>query len=246
MKLQFIIDKKYDYWMLYLALRKRDKTEFKNWAQKIRIKFYTLKNIIARQEKDATKFLERNLQKQYNRLLPYIRRSKQYYQKSWDEINDSFFKLTEKITGYSWRHKKYYCVLSIFHQGISSWGGNKIVRTWQENPYLMRKITAHELLISHIFTIFERDFKEENLTDKQKWALAEISAFAICGLEKKMLRFWPWISEEEEKYSFNHNYPELYKLQKILRPKYEKKKNFKEFFKESIKIIKRDRKILQK
>jgi len=104
----------------------------------------------------------------------------------------------------------------------------------------MRKITAHELLISHIFTIFERDFKKENLTDKEKWALAEISAFAITGLEKKMLKFWPWISEEE-KYSLNHNYPELYELQKKLKPIYERKKNFKEFLQKAIKIIKKEK-----
>ena len=69
----------------------------------------------------------------------------------------------------------------------------------------MRKLTAHELLISHLFTIFKKDFQKENLTNKQKWALAEISAFAICGLEKKMLKFWPWIAEEE-KYPLTHNY----------------------------------------
>lgn len=101
----------------------------------------------------------------------------------------------------------------------------------------MRKITAHELLISHLFTIFKKDFQKENLTDKEKWALAEISAWAITGLKKRMLKFWPWITKEE-KYPLNHNYPELHNLQKILRPRYEKKKSFKEFIKESIKIIK--------
>jgi hypothetical protein len=101
----------------------------------------------------------------------------------------------------------------------------------------MRKITAHELLISHIFTILERDFKEENLSNKQKWALAEISAWAITGLENKMLKFWPWLTEEE-KYPLNHNYPELYKLQKVLKLKYEKKKNFKGFLKKSIQLLK--------
>lgn len=90
----------------------------------------------------------------------------------------------------------------------------------------MRKITAHELIISHLFSIFEKDFKNENLSDKEKWALAEISAWAITGLEKKMLKFWPWISEKE-KYPLNHNYPTLYKLQKLLRTKYKKKKTFK-------------------
>jgi len=174
----------------------------------------------------------------YKALFPYLEKTLKLYQKSWDEINKKFFKTVEKITSYPWKHKIYFCVLSPFHKGISSWGGNKIVRTWRENPYSMRKITAHELLISHIFTIFERDFQNEKLTNKQKWALAEISGWAITGLEKEMLKFWPWISEEE-KYPLNHNYPELYELQRRLKPIYETKKNFKEFLKKGIKIIKR-------
>ena len=183
----------------------------------------------------------RGLNKQkYKTLLPYLKKTHKLYQKSWDEINDGFFKTVDKITGYSWKYKTYFCVLSPFYRGISSWGGNKIVRTWRENPYSMRKITAHELLISHIFTIFEKDFQKENLTDKQKWALAEISAWAITGLEKKMLKFWPWISEDE-KYPLNHNYPELYNLQRKLKLVYAKKKNFRSFLQKSIKIIRREK-----
>lgn len=206
MKLNFIIDKKYD--LKVASNRKKAKERYKG-------------------------------------VVPYLNRSKSLYQESWDEINDDFFEVVEKITGYPWKYKIYFCVLSPFHRGISSWGGNKIIRTWEENPYTMRKITAHELLISHLFAIFARDFKKENLTDKEKWALAEISVFAITGLEKKMLKFWPWLTEEE-KYPFTHNYTELYKLQKLLKPKYKKKEDFKEFLKESIKIIKKDKKLLQK
>ena len=84
--------------------------------------------------------------------------------------------------------------------------------------------------------IFKKDFKDINLTNKQKWALAEISAFAITGLEKRMLKFWPWILEEE-KYPLRHNYPGLYGLQKVLRPRFEKKRKFKTFLKESVEII---------
>lgn len=177
-------------------------------------------------------------EERYKKAWRFLQKTKSLYQKSWDEINNDFFKTTEKITGYPWRHKRYYCVISLFHRGISSWGGNKIARIWSQNPYNMRKITAHELLISHIFTIFEKDFKKEKLTNKQKWALAEISAWAITGLEERMLKFWSWISEKE-KYPLNHNYPELYEPQKKLKPIYEKKKNFKKFLKEGIKIIKK-------
>jgi len=183
---------------------------------------------------------KKEAEERYRRAVKFIRKTKIFYQKSWDEINNDFFKTVEKITGYSWKYKTYFCVLSPIHKGISNWGGNKIIRSWRENPYTMRKITGHELLISHIFTIFE-DFKKENLSAKEKWALAEISAFAITGLEKSMLRFWPWI-DEEEKYPFNHRYHELYGLQKILRKRYEKKKGFKEFLRNSIRILKKIKK----
>lgn len=181
---------------------------------------------------------KKEAKQRYERIGQYLNKTKVLYQKSWDEINDDFFKIAEEITGYPWKYKKYYCVISPFHKGISSWGGNKIVRIWSENPYMMRKITAHELLISHIFTILESDFKEVRLTNKEKWALAEISAFAICGLEKQMLKFWPWISEKE-RYPLNHNYPELYNLQRKLKPVYQEKNTFREFLKKAIKKIKR-------
>ena len=180
---------------------------------------------------------KKEAEERYKGITSYLKETKVLYQKSWDKINDEFFKCVEEITGYPWKHKIYFCVVSPFHTGISSWGGNKIIRGWRENPYTMRKITAHELIISHLFSIFEKDFKNENLSDKEKWALAEISAWAITGLEKKMLKFWPWISEKE-KYPLNHNYPTLYQLQKLLRTKYEKKRTFKEFLKEAIRVIK--------
>jgi len=190
-------------------------------------------------------FDKKEVKGRYKKVIPSLGKTKMIYQKSWNEINNEFFKTVGRITGYNWKYKIYFCVLSPFHKGISSWGGNKIIRGWKENPYTMRKITAHELIISHIFTIFKKDFQKENLSNKEKWALAEISAWAITGLEKQMLKFWPWITEEE-KYPLNHNYPELYKLQKILKSKYKKKKNFKKFLQESIRIIKSDKKILQR
>lgn len=181
--------------------------------------------------------LKSEVEKRYRRAGKYLQKTKALYQKSWGEINDRFFGATAKITEYPWKYKKYYCVLSLFHRGISNWGGNKIARIWSENPYTMRKITAHELLISHVFTIFERDFKEDKLTARKKWALAEISAFAICGLEKDMLLFWPWIGEQE-KYPLNHNYPEIYALQKRLKPLYEQKKTFKDFLRQGVALVK--------
>lgn len=233
MQLKFIIDKHHDEKTLFEILL--GKSGFT--LNVIGINEKLVSQLRRQDKKTAEKILKNIINERYRTLSSYLKKTQALYQKSWDEINNDFSQTVEKITGCPWKHKFYFCVISLFLQGISSWGGNKIVRTWQENPYTMRKITAHELLISHIFTIFEKDFQQKNLADKQKWALAEISAFAITGLEKRTLKFWPWISEEE-KYPLRHNYSELYELQRILRPKYEKKKNFNQFLHEGIKILK--------
>ena len=218
MKLRFVIDKNYDA-ILFSKLKD------------LGFNFIPLKKTLLSNKN----FIKKLVNIRYTRVIPYLDLTRILYQKSWDAINSQFFKTTEEITGYPWKYPAYFCVLSLFRKGISNWGGNKIVRSWKENPYTMRKITAHELLISHLFTIFEKDFQKDNLSNKEKWALAEISAWLITGLEKKMLKFWPWITEEE-KYPVTHNYPELYKLQKTLKPEYEKRKDFKEFLRKSIEI----------
>lgn len=240
MKLKFILDKQYDLEMIYWMLKKNS-AELDRLTKNMGVDLKLALEIQKSKKEKGIELLKNLVDRKYEISHHFIKKTLKLYQKSWDEINKEFFEITKKITSYPWKYKVYFCVLSPFHRGVSSWGGNKIIRTWEENPYIMRKITAHELLISYIFSIFETNFKKENLTDKEKWALAEISAWAITGLEKKMLKFWPWVPEEE-KYPLTHNYPELYQLQKILRPKYEKKKNFKEFLKESIKIIKKGKK----
>jgi len=234
MNLKFIIDKPYDsqmvYWFLENATNKPDFL-----LAKLGLTWESIKNMSSNKMR---KKIRPMIDEKYKTLRPYLKKTVKIYQTSWDEINNEIFKTIEKITGYKWKYKIYYCVVSPFHRGISNWGGNKIIRNWQENSYTMRKITTHELLISHIFTIFEKDFQKEGLEDKEKWAIAEISAWAICGLEKKMLKFWPWITEEE-KFPLDHNYPELYKLQKALKPKYENKKSFNKFLDEAIFLIRK-------
>jgi len=232
MNLKFIIDINYDSWIAYHNIKK-DSKSILLYLQDIKKNQAFLRDVKKLNEKEGVKRIKTLISKDYKKLDYYLKKTLRFYQSSWNEINKSFFRTTEKITGHKWKYKIYYCVISLFHKGISSWGGNKIIRSWMENPYTMRKITAHELLISHLFTIFEEDFKEEKLSDKQKWAIAEISAWAITGLEKKMLKFWPWISERE-KYPLDHNYPQLYKLQTKLKPLYLSKKNFKGFLEKAI------------
>jgi len=233
MRLIFTIDHDYDFAVIY-ELLKRDKN-YEIFATKINSSL--LKKASSLKKEEFIKELKKYTQKKYGSSSCFLKKTVRLYQLSWDEINEDFFSTTEEITGFDWRYKEYFCVVSFFNKGISNWGGDKIIRGWNENPYLMRKITAHELLISHIFSIFERkEFARYHLSNDKKWKIAEISAFAICGLEKKMIKFWPWITEEE-RYPLNHNYPHIYESQKKLKPFYESKKDFKSFLEKAIKEI---------
>jgi hypothetical protein len=154
------------------------------------------------------------IDEQYKSSLRFLKLTKELYQKSWGEINDDFSDYIEKTTGYKWFYDTYECIVSVIHRGISNWGNApKIVRGWQENPYFARRITAHELILSHYFEIHKRHYKNSGLTNGQIWALAEIAAFALTSLTPDVKKFWPWNTE----YYTDHNYPHIVNLQNKLK-----------------------------
>lgn len=176
------------------------------------------------------------LEKQYKISFKFLKLTQKIYQKSWDEINDEFSKYVERITGYKWFYPEYKCIISVATAGMSNWGGsNVIVRHWKENPYFMRRITAHELILSHYFHIYKKYYSHEKLTDGQVWALAEIASWALTSLTPDVKKWWPWNTE----YYTNHNYPHIVQIQLKLKNKFLKRKNFDEYIKEGIKLIKK-------
>jgi hypothetical protein len=171
----------------------------------------------------------------YRSSSKYLELTKNLYQKSWDGINDQFSDYVEKQTGYKWFYDNYECVVSVIHSGISNWGtAPKIVRGWEENPYSMRRITAHELIISHYFEIQKRHCSDAKLADGQVWALAEIAAFALTSLTPEVKVFWPWDVE----YYTNHNYPQIVGIQNELKSVF-LENNFDEYIREGINIVKK-------
>jgi hypothetical protein len=176
------------------------------------------------------------IDEQHKTSLKFIELTKYLYQKSWDEINDEFSDYIEKTTGYKWFYDIYECVVSVVHSGISNWGSApKIIRGWKENPYSMRRITAHELILSHYFEIHKRHYKDSKLTDGQIWALAEIAAFALTSLTPTVKNFWPWNTE----YYTNHNYPHIVNLQNELKTIFLSMKNFDEYIDKGISLVKK-------
>jgi hypothetical protein len=168
-------------------------------------------------------------------LLPYVKKTIPLYTTSWNEIGNQFSEYVTRITGYEWYYSEYKCVLSITRRGVSNWGrAPKIMRTWQENPYAMRRITAHELILSHYFEIYRRNYaSHEGLTDGQVWALAEIAAWAMTSLEPQIKKWWPWSME----YYYNHNYQLLVPLQKKMKVAYLNRRNFDEYMQHGFKLV---------
>ncbi|MBT3691226.1 hypothetical protein HOG16_03225 [Candidatus Woesearchaeota archaeon] len=175
-----------------------------------------------------------HLDEQYKSSLRYFKLSQRLYQKSWDEINNEFSKYIEKQTGHKWFYSKYKCIISAVNPGISNWGdSNTIARHWKESPYFMRRITAHELILSHYFHIYKKHYSHEKLSDGQVWALAEIAAWSLTSLTPEVKKWWPWNTE----YYTNHNYPHVVKLQLKLKNIFLKRKNFDEYIEKGIKLV---------
>jgi hypothetical protein len=175
------------------------------------------------------------MESQYSASSKFLEKTRNLYQQAWDEINNQFSEYVKRETGYDWFYPEYECVISVYHKGLSNWGtAPKIVRSWQENPYFARRITAHELVLSHYFEIYKRNYKTEGLSDGQVWALAEIAAYALTSLTDEAKSYWPWAS-----YTDNHSYPHIVELQQNLKDAFVKRKDFDEYMKKGFELVRK-------
>jgi hypothetical protein len=171
----------------------------------------------------------------------YLLQTASQYQSSWDEINDAFSLYIEKTTGHAWKHSEYICVVSAYHGGIANWGdSNIILRTWDENPFTQRRITAHELIISHYWTIILKHHPNHGLTDMKIWALSEIAAFALTSLPKEVQAFWPW---DTNGYYTKHNYQSIVPIQKKLKRVFLGMNSFDEYMKVGMELARKEKNI---
>lgn len=97
----------------------------------------------------------------------------------------------------------------------------------------MRRITAHELLISQYFEIYKRYYSIQGLKEGQIWALAEVAAFALTSLTSEVKKFWPW----DTAYYTNHNYSQIVELQKKLKNSFLKRENFDDYNTQGMRLV---------
>lgn len=236
MKLIFKIDRTYDEEMLFEFLPAGNLNKnIDDVSEVLRIDKEDLEKKIKKYSSDIKKIVSSVVQEKFERILPYMKNSVKSYQKSWNSINDNFSSLVEKKTGVSWKYKTYYCVVSAFHEGISSWGGDTVARRWSINSDTQRPVTAHEIVLSHFWTMLEKNPLSKNWNNHKKWRYSEIFSWCLLGLNDEFFKFWPWLLKKH-RWPLNHNYPEIISLQKKVGVLHKRYKNFKDFFEASIKL----------
>jgi hypothetical protein len=234
MQLFFKIDKAYDYKMLLEFMPKGGIKNKQTFTDLLRTDIEDVNRVLNNKKTTTNDVVKILIDNKYKKIVPFIKNSINDYQKSWDKINNAFCRLVELKTNTPWKYKKYYCIVSAYHEGISSWGGNTIARRWSINADTQRKVTAHELALSHFWTMLEKNEISKKWPDDKKWRYSEIFSWCLLGLDKDFYKFWPWLLKRDL-FPENHNYPELLPLQKELKKLYFECSNFPEFFKKAIK-----------
>jgi hypothetical protein len=234
MKLIFKIDKNYDKEMLLEFMPRSGKADKQALADLLRIDAEDLNIILKNKNLNLKKIINISTQDKYKKLLPFLKNSVSDYQKSWDKINNRFFKLVSEKTKRSWKYKKYYCVVSAYHEGISSRGKNIIARRWSINADTQRKVTAHELVLSHFWNMLENNTISKEWPNDKKWQYSEIFSWCLLGLDEDFYIFWPWLLKSHL-FPTNHQYKNIIPLQNKLKKLYLKCHNFTDFFEKAIK-----------
>ena len=145
------------------------------------------------------------------------------YDESWQSIIDEFSEIVYKLTEHDWFYEEYICVISPIHRGISNWYGNTIARKCGDDYHKQRRITAHEIILSHFFHIIRKYYSNDQLSDWRTWAFSEISTVFILNNED-LLKFWDWFIPSGNYFS-KTNYPQLAKVEDELRKIYGTKEN---------------------
>jgi hypothetical protein len=230
-KVKFLINREIDEKMVYSMLKSNDPAGNWNRAQTMGLNKEQFGNIKSKKTyEEAREIISNIAESRYNGLSDLLKEKQKESQREWNKINDFFFKKIEEITKHKWKFSKYEVIISVFHPGLAPRGQNFIVRGFNQLP--QKRITAHELLMAHLWEILEEKYPE---TDEEKlWAINEIATVAILGIEPELNDLW----ENKDYDSFLTNYPQLDKLKMKLKEIYLNKKDFEDYLNKSMQLIK--------
>ncbi|MCB9790222.1 hypothetical protein H6763_00305 [Candidatus Nomurabacteria bacterium] len=230
MKVIHTIDKNIDIKMVYTMLKSNDPSGNWNRASSMGIE-RGLFDLITKSEsfRDVKYILSNLYDEKYLRDKKLLFSMKKEFQNGWKEINDIFEKETENVVGKDWKYKEYKVIVSLFHPGVSNMLGD-IVYLWiYDDLDVHLRITAHELLMTHIWQYLFKRFSEKEIYSNwnKYWSINEITTTYILGIEPKLNSLW---SERMKGYeNFLQNYPQLKESRDTLVEKYKNRETFDEF-----------------
>lgn len=238
MKVRYIQDKEYDAEILWFFI-KNDPNYIKSQLKNEIIPPGILEKINKPSDPHVAKNLVvQTVNEAHKKHHDEIELAIKDYQGAWDKINDIFSKLIEKITEHKWRFDEYLVALGPIHAGISNHGENIVARWIFEDPVHQLRITAHEILMIHIWDILDTKYpdyyKNPNEENKKQhlWALNEITTIAILGLEPELNKLW---SDDQKGFDkFALNYPQLKNLKEKLKKIYIHKTDFSDYLEKSL------------
>ncbi|MFZ5424390.1 MAG: hypothetical protein ACOZAO_01185 [Patescibacteria group bacterium] len=228
-KVKFIVDTNYDAMTTWNMLNMEDPAGLESRLDSMGI-----------QKKDADKFVQAEafeeieewatnfLEEQHAKHSAQISSALKGYQQEWDKINDHFFEKTTELTSHKWTHKEYKVVISPLNKGVSNMCGDTVVRSALEDSKDQLRITAHELLMHHMWHVIWELFpdSEENPVFEY-WALNELVTNAVLGLDPDFKDLWSKKTQGYDQYL--KNYPQLEKVKLAIKSEYVDAKGIKDF-----------------
>jgi hypothetical protein len=234
--IKFIVDKNYDEAMIYNIFKSDDPAGLLSRSQSMGINYSLAKKIRESGKYSDIKIdLDKLVNDKYSEIGNQLSESALTYSSSWEQITDDFSFIVKDITGCDWFYSNYICVVSAFHPGVSNWYGNKIIRKYGENPIKQRRITAHEIVLSHIFRVCRVYYSQSEINDASLWEIAEITAVLILD-DNRLLKYWDDYVPPKNYFS-KSNYPQLANLEDKLRVAYRDRNDFKEYLKNAVQIV---------
>lgn len=238
MKTIFIEDRAYDGYMVWVMLQGEDPAGVeKRWESSGIDKETLLKIQNSRRFEDVQELITTLVDARYEKDGGAVRESIAAYQASWDRINGLFYTTIASITGHLWKFPEYKVVVGLFHRGISNRDSNVVVRLAGIDPHHQNRITAHEILMTHLWNIFDARYpaaQEDPL--RHFWAMNEITTVCLLGLEPVLNALWTEETKGTDRYL--QNYPQLKELKHALEEQYLKKKDFAEYLSGMVSFVK--------
>lgn len=237
-KIDFIVDKEYDKMYIFRMFQGNDPAGLASRAYSMGIDYDFAKEVQdAKNYSQIKPELDELVNIRYNQIGNALQESVLAYAESWEPAIKDFSSVVTEITGYYWFHRKYVCVVSAFHPGVSNWSGNKIIRIYGEKPIEQRRITAHEIVLSHIFQIVRKNYGRSEVDDNSVWKIAEITTVLILD-DDRLLKYWGEGYVPPNNWFSRSNYPQLANLENTLRTIYANRNDFDEYIETAIHFAK--------